>query len=119
MIDLVPEIQGWPDDNRPRLGFSKPKPPEPNKKLEKLQMSLLQKQYKESQQGFEMPTIPIPRPLPPPSPTPTSGSADAQEAASDARRQAGRRNGIASTILAGETGGYTSQALGGNPSIIG
>lgn len=119
MIDFVPEIQGWPDERRPRLGFSKPKVPETNKKLEKMQMSLLQKQLKESQQGLEMPTIPIPRPLPPPSPTPTGSSADVQEAATEARRQAGRRTGIASTILAGETGGYTSQSLGGNPSILG
>jgi hypothetical protein len=102
-----------------RLGFSKPKVPERNKELEKKQMALLEAQLKQAKTPFEMPSIAVPKPAPPPPPAPTSSSADVQEAATDARRQSYNRQGIQSTILAGETGGYKSQALGGNPSILG
>lgn len=119
IFDALPEIQGWPDDKRPRLGWSKPKVPEPNRKLEKMQLTALQRSLKQAGKGFEIPAIPMPRPMPPPAPPPTSSSADVQEAGMDARRQAGRRTGHQSTIIAGETGGYKTQSLGGNLSILG
>lgn len=123
MFDPLPEIQAWPSSAsvRPgqRLGLSKPKAPQSNKALEKKQMTLLNAQLRQAQNPFEMPQIAVPKPAPPPPPAPTSSSADVQEAATDARRQSYNREGMQSTILAGETGGYKSQALGGNLSILG
>ena len=94
------------------------KPPPINKKLEQMQMKLLQAQLRQAGKKIEMPNIEVPAPPPPPPPPPTSSSVDVQEAATDARRQALRRSGYQSTLFAGETGGYRG-ALGGSGSLLG
>tara|TARA_R110000787_G_scaffold242858_1_gene348863 strand:- start:616 stop:1026 length:411 start_codon:yes stop_codon:yes gene_type:complete len=50
-----------------------------------------------------MPSMPKAPPIPPPVSPPTQG--DASQAGTDAKQQALRRKGMASSILAGETGG--------------
>jgi hypothetical protein len=42
-------------------------------------------------------------------PPPSATSVDVQQAKRDAVKQAGKRKGVQSTILAGETGGYQGQ----------
>src|SRR4051812_5227159 len=69
------------------------KPPKVNKKLEQMQLQLMQAQLRQAGQKIEMPQIDTPPPPPPPPPPPTSSSLDVQEAATDARRQALRRSG--------------------------
>ena len=91
--------------------------PKSNKKLEALQMKLMQAQLRQAGQKIEMPTIETPEPAPPPPPPPSASSADVQEAATDARRQALKRGGYQSTLFAGETGGY--RTLGGNKTLLG
>lgn len=92
-------------------------PPKTNKKMERLQMKLMQAQLRQAGQKIKMPHIEMPPPAPPPPPPPSSSSADVQEAATDARRQSLRRSGYQSTLFAGETGGY--KGLGGNQSLLG
>lgn len=86
-------------------------------------MKLMQAQLRAAGQKIEMPHLPesaVPPPAPPPPPPPTSSSIDVQEAATDAKKQALKRSGYQSTLLAGETGGYQgSQALGGNKTLLG
>lgn len=42
-------------------------------------------------------------------PPPSATSMDVQQAKRDATKQAGKKKGVQSTILAGETGGYQAQ----------
>jgi len=93
--------------------------PKPNKKLERLQEEALRKQIKAANQKVEMPHIEVPPPAPPPPPPPTASSADAEDAAAQARQAALRRKGIASTLLAGNYGGYQGSPLGGNRTLLG
>lgn len=50
-----------------------------------------------------------PKPPPPPAPPPTATKVEVTQAKRDARMQNQQRAGITSTILAGETGGYSDQ----------
>lgn len=56
-------------------------------------------------------------------PPPTNQSVEVQEAQRDARKQAAKRKGVASTVLAGETGGYQVPGMGatgsGKPTVLG
>ncbi len=96
-----------------------PKPPKPNRELERMQMKLLRAQLRQAGRKIEMPQIEVPPPPPPAPPPPTSSNADVEEAAIDARRQALKRSGFQSTLIAGRTGDYNSQALGGSGSLLG
>jgi hypothetical protein len=97
-------------------GGGSPKPPPVNKKLEQMQMKLMQAQLRQAGRKIEMPNIEVPPPPPPAPPPPTASSADVQEAATDARRQALKRSGYQSTLFAGETG---AQLLGGSRPVGG
>jgi hypothetical protein len=112
---------GWlaPNGRPARLhkGGRGAQPPKVNKKMEQMQMKLLQAQLRQAGQKIEMPHIEVPPPPKPPPPPPTSSSVDVQEAATEARRQALRRSGYRSTLFAGETGG--SRMLGGARPIVG
>jgi hypothetical protein len=95
--------------------------PKPNKKMEAMQMKLMQAQLRQSGQKIEMPdfSTEVPPPAPPPPPPPSSSSSDVQEAATEAQKQALRRTGYQKTLLAGETGGYKSKTLGGGQTLLG
>lgn len=95
-------------------GGGAPKPPPVNKKLEQMQMKLLQAQLRQAGRKIEMPHIEVPKPPPPPPPPASTSSRDVQEAALDARRQALKRQGYQSTLFAGETGGFKTRTLGGS-----
>lgn len=82
-------------------------------------MQLMQAQLKASQKPMEMPAIAIPEPAAPAPPPPSQTSSDVLNSEQDARRQAGKRKGIQSTLLAGNTGGYQPGALGGGASLLG
>ena len=69
----------------------------------------------------EMPAFQVPKPpapAPPPPPPPTQSATEVQDVAMDQRRQAARRQGQRSTLIAGETGGYGNPATGGK-SLLG
>jgi hypothetical protein len=74
---------------------------------------------------FEMPKAltaadlpqPVPPPPPPP-PPPTTSAFEAQQAAAEQQRQQKRRQGMAQSLIAGETGGYVSSATG-QESLLG
>lgn len=53
--------------------------------------------------------LPPPPPIPPP---PTESKLEVQQAEDDQREQASRRKGVRSTLIAGETGGFSSAAEG-------
>jgi hypothetical protein len=97
-------------------GGGSAKPPTVNKKLEQMQMKLMQAQLRQAGKKIEMPHIEIPPPPPPAPPPPTVSSADVQEAATEARRQALKRSGYQSTLFAGETG---TPLLGGSRQMVG
>lgn len=85
-----------------------------------MQLKLMQSQLKASQKPMEIPAIAMPEPAPPPPPPPSQTGSDVINAEQEARRQASRRKGIQSTLLAGNTGGYKPGALGGgNQSLLG
>lgn len=48
---------------------------------------------------------------------PTATTVEVQQAARDARKQASRRRGLQSTVLAGETGGYGAE--NGKTTVLG
>lgn len=100
-------------------GGGAPKPPPVNKKLEQMQLKLLQAQLRQAGKKIEMPRIETPAAPPPPPPPPTTSSIDAEEAATDARRQALKRTGYQATLFAGETGGSRGRTLGGGGSLLG
>ena len=53
-------------------------------------------------------------------PPPTNQSVEVQEAQREARRQAAKRKGMTTTVLAGETGGYQPMgATGAKPTVLG
>lgn len=89
-------------------GGGGPQPPKVNKKLEQMQLKLMQAQLRQAGRKIEMPRVEVPAPPPPPPPPPTSSDRDVEEAAMDARRQALKRRGYQSTLFAGETGGPSS-----------
>ncbi len=82
-------------------------------------MKLMQAQLKASQKPMEMPEIAVPPPAAPAPPPPSQTGSDVINAEQEARRQAGKRKGIQSTLLAGNTGGYKPGALGGGQSLLG
>jgi hypothetical protein len=100
---------GWPyvDGNDPgdvmHKGGSAPKPPK-------------QKEQK-------LPAIPEQQPLPPPPPPPpppVENMAEVDQAKADEKRKAARAQGLKSTLLAGETGGYApAQPDGAKKSLLG
>jgi hypothetical protein len=55
----------------------------------------------------------------PTSPSPGATSVDVQAAKRDSLRQAKRKRGVQSTILAGETGGYAAAGAGGGKTLLG
>jgi hypothetical protein len=68
---------------------------------------------KQRKEDVKMPPMPNPAPLPPPPPPPPPPQMDApaiDQAERDARRQSARQNGMARTLLAGETGGFKAGA---------
>jgi hypothetical protein len=70
---------------------------------------------------FKMPTpAPLPPPPPPP-PPPQMDSPAVDQVERDARRQSARQNGMARTLLAGETGGYKpgQPATDGKKTLLG
>lgn len=100
------------------VNFSKPKAPEPNKKLEKLQEQSLQMQIDQAKKPVQMPSFQAP-PVTPTPPPPTQSSSDVADAQDAARRAALARRGYQSTLFAGETGGYKGSQLGGNKTLLG
>lgn len=63
-----------------------------------------------------MPQAPqAPPPAPPP---PEVQNMSASEASEEARRKAGKRDGIRKSILAGDTGGVVNPATGGGPNSL-
>lgn len=93
--------------------------PKQNKKLENMQLQLMQAQLRQAGQKIEMPNVEVPPPPPPPPPPPSSSSVDVQDAATEAQRQALKRQGYQSTLFAGDTGGYKGSTLGGNKTLLG
>lgn len=68
---------------------------------------------KQRKEDLQMPPMPTPAPLPPPPPPPPPPQMDSpaeDQAQRDARRQSARQNGMARTLLAGETGGFKAGA---------
>ena len=64
-----------------------------------------------------LPPIPPPPPPPPPTPPPpTTSSLETLEAARQAQTNIKKRTGIARSLLAGETGGYSNPVTGGKKS---
>ncbi len=113
---LTLAFEGWapiPDpDAKPVLSWFKggkaeiPKPP------------------KQRKEDLQMPPMPNPAPLPPPPPPPPPPQMDApavDQAERDARRQSARQNGMARTLLAGETGGFKAgaPATDGKKTLLG
>lgn len=98
---------------------SVPKPTATQKKTEAAQLSLLQQQLKDSKKPVEYPPIVTPAPAAPLPPPPAATSSDGISAAQEASRQALKRKGIGSTLLAGDTGGYQPGALGGGKTLLG
>jgi type IV secretory pathway VirB10-like protein len=79
---------------------------------------------KQRKEDFQMPAMPAPAPLPPPPPPPPPPQMDSpavDQAERDARRQSARQNGMARTLLAGETGGYKpgQPATDGKKTLLG
>lgn len=60
----------------------------------------------------------MPAPSPPPPPPPEAQNMSASEASEEARRKAGKRDGIRKSILAGDTGGVVNPATGGGPNSL-
>ena len=87
-------------------GKSPPKPPKPQPvKLPKMPEIKIP------------PPPPAPEPIPPP---PTATSADVAQAEEQARADAKKKKGLKKTVLAGETGGYTSTSGGlGGSTVLG
>jgi hypothetical protein len=109
-------------------GGGPPKQTEAQKKMEEMQMRLMQAQLKSAGKELHMPSFPEPPPpAPPPPPPPTTSSIDVFEAGEQAKRQTLRRSGYQNTMRAGETGGYrgksllsgAGQSLGGSKSLLG
>lgn len=111
-----------PDGRLSRLckGQSAPKQTAAQKKAEQLNIEMMQKMLKQKQP--EMPHINIP-PAPEPvdiPPAPSQSSADIEDAAQEARRNAGKRYGLLRTTHAGNTGGYGGKKpMGGARSLLG
>lgn len=103
----------------PILGKGGASVPKQNKKLEQMQLKLMQAQLRQAGQKIEMPSIPDIKPAPPPPPPPTQSSADVQESATEAQRQALKRSGYQNTTYAGDTGGFKSTLLGGEATSLG
>jgi hypothetical protein len=87
-----------------------------SKKAEALQMKLMQAQLKQSQKPMEMPEIALPPPQAPAPPPPAQTGSDVINAEQEARRQATKRKGIQSTLLAAPV---PAGALGGGNSLLG
>jgi hypothetical protein len=81
----------------------------------------------------EMPEAPEPAPLPPPPPVvvpeppppppppvppPSTSKLEVQEAGDQQRRDQAKRRGMSKSLIAGETGGYSSSATGSG-SLLG
>lgn len=62
---------------------------------------------------------PEPKRTAPPAAPPSSTQIEVSQASRDARKQAAKRKGIKSTILAGETGGYEQKPSRGTGVILG
>jgi hypothetical protein len=92
--------------------------PQRNREQERLQNRLMRAQLASAEKGMEFPEIEIPPPPPPPPPPPGQTATDVEDAAQNARRRAGNRKGIQTTLLAGETGGY-SGTTGGGSTLLG
>lgn len=63
------------------------------------------------QKEVKLPPVPQAQPLPapaPPPPPPTQDMSEVDQAGDDQKRKAARQNGVSKTLLAGETGGYSS-----------
>lgn len=82
------------------------------------------KQQKQKEQ--KLPKIPQPAPLPPPPPPPPLPNQEIQpvdQEKRDQKKKEARRQGIAKTLLAGETGGYeaaaTTPATEGKKTLLG
>jgi hypothetical protein len=86
------------------------------KQAEALQMELMQAQLAASKKPMEIPQIKVPDPAPPPPPPPSQTGSDVLSAEQEARRQAAKRKGIQSTLLASKT---NMNALGGAQSLLG
>ena len=101
-----------PSDSKPRIElFKGSKVPDPPK---------------QQKDDFKMPkpapviAAPVPKPPPPP-PPPTMTAPAVDEASNNAKRQNARQNGLAKTLLAGETGGYRpgAPASGDKKTLLG
>lgn len=79
-------------------------------------MKLMQAQLKQSKEPMHMPEIAVPPPQAPPPPPPAQTGSDVINAEQEARRQASRRKGIQSTLLAAPV---PTGALGGQTSLLG
>lgn len=107
-----------------RLGWFGKGAPARNKKLEAAQEKLIRAQTLAAQRVVEIPELPELPPAPQDPPPPAQTASDLQNAQDDARRLAGRRRGIQSTMLSasaglggrgGSLGGAAQSLLGGGP----
>lgn len=109
-------------------GEDVPETPEPDAKpvLSWFKGAKVPKPPKQSKDDFKLPPpppaqmAPLPPPPPPP-PPPQMDSPAVDQVQRDAKRQAGRQNGIARTLLAGETGGFKpgAPAAEGKKTLLG
>lgn len=97
--------------------------PKPNKKLEQMQEQLIKAQLKQAGQHIALPEIAVPPPAPPDPPPPGQTASDVTNAEQDARRLAGKRRGIQSTLLSlGSAPGAApagGTGLGGKKTLLG
>lgn len=95
---------------------SAPKQSKSAKRIEAKNEELLDIQLAQSKKPAAAPAVALPPPTPPAAPPPSSTSADVMNAEENARRQATKRKGIRSTLLASVNDG---NALGGGQTLLG
>lgn len=83
------------------------------KQSEALQIKLMSAQLAASKKPVKMPEIAVPPPAAAPPPPPSQTGSDVLSAEQEARRQAARRKGMQSTLLASYGSAYKPGALGG------